>query len=282
MPRNLRTSLALAASAAIVLALAACGRSASTNDNGDALTKDGKLIVAVDATYPPNESVAADGKTVEGMDIDLVAEIAKRLNLELTWVKAPFDSIIPGIKAGKYTMGASSFTDNVEREKEVDFINYYSAGTSWVARAAAEVDPDNACGKTVAVQQGTIQVDDAQARSKACTDAGKPALNIKPFEAQTDATLAVTNSKADAFLADSPVAGYAVKQSGGALALMGEVYGTAPYGFAVDKGHGALAEAIQGALQNMIVDGTYTKILTKWGGEAGAVTSAAINAAGQK
>jgi polar amino acid transport system substrate-binding protein len=295
MSVSIRKALAVVATAAVAFTMAACSNSTNsgTSSSTDAPTgatitapatvaADGVLSVGVDATYPPNESVAADGKTVEGMDIDLVTEVAKRMGLTVKWTKAGFDSIIPGIQSGKYEMGASSFTDNPEREKVVDFVTYYSAGTSWVAKTGATITPDTACGMTVAVQQGTVQVDDANARSKTCTTAGKSAITIKPFEAQTDATLAVSNGKADAFLADTPVAIDAATKSNGVLALVGSVYDTAPYGFALPKNVPGLATAVQSAVNAMMADGTYMTILKKWGAQAGAVTTSVINGAAAK
>ena len=95
----------------------------------------GTLTVAADATYPPNEFLAEDGKTIVGMAPDLGEALEKALGIELRWVNAPFDGILPGLAAGKYDIGFSSFTDTKEREQTVDFVTYYSAGTSFIVRA---------------------------------------------------------------------------------------------------------------------------------------------------
>src|SRR6185436_20818502 len=94
-----------------------------------AIKSKGTLRVAADATYPPNESIATDGKTVVGMDADLAKAIGGALGLKVAVVNGTFDSIIPGLASGKYDLGMSSFTDTKEREKTVDFVTYFTAGT---------------------------------------------------------------------------------------------------------------------------------------------------------
>ena len=100
-----------------------------------AIKSKGTLTVAADATYAPNEFIGKDGKTVEGMDADLRGRSAQALGLKAKVVNATFDSIIPGLAAGKYDLGMSSFTDTKEREKTVDFVTYFSAGTSFYEKA---------------------------------------------------------------------------------------------------------------------------------------------------
>jgi polar amino acid transport system substrate-binding protein len=276
------------------LVLSACSSSNSLNSprtaaaTGDqALVKavptdvaaDGTLTFGSDGTYPPNESVAADGKTMEGMDIDLGTAIAAKLGLKAKFVNAPFDSIIPGIQSGKYEAGISSFTDNIDREKILDFVTYYSAGTSWAAKTGSTLTPDTVCGKNIAVQKGTVQVDDINARSKTCTSAGKTAIKVNQYQSQQDATATVVSGKNDAMLADSPVTGYAVKTSNGQLVGIGTVYGTAPYGIGVPKGKGDFAKAVQGAITSMITDGSYKTILDKYGAGDGGISVSVINGA---
>jgi polar amino acid transport system substrate-binding protein len=239
----------------------------------------GTITFGSDGTYAPNEFVGTDGKTMEGMDIDLGTAIAAKLGLKAKFVNAPFDSIIPAIQSGKYDAGISSFTDNKDREKILDFVTYYNAGTSWAAKTGSTLIPDTACGKNIAVQKGTVQVDDITARSKVCTTAGKAAIKINQYQSQQDATATVVSGKNDAMLADSPVTGYAVKTSSAQLQIIGSVYGTAPYGIALPKAKGDFAKAFQGAINSIIADGSYKTILDKYGAADGGVTTSVINGA---
>lgn len=279
------------------LALAGCG-SSSTDDSTPTeststsaaandiaalvpaeIAADGKLTFGTDTTYPPNEYMGADGKTLEGMSIDLGNAIAEKMGLEAEYVASPFDAILPAITSGKYEAGLSSFTINAERMKVVDFVSYYVAGTAWAGPAGSMLDPDNACGLAIAVQKGTVQVEDLNARSKACTDAGKKAITINQYQSQQDAAASVVSGKNAGMLADSDPIRYAVLQSSEKLVTIGEQYDTYPYGIALKQDNGTLAEAMQQAIQAIIDDGTYATILEKWAATAGAITTSEVNPA---
>jgi polar amino acid transport system substrate-binding protein len=242
-----------------------------------AITSAGKIIIGTDSTYAPSEYLDTDGKTVIGFDVDLFNAVAAKLGLKTQWQSAKFDDIIPGVGTGKYNIGVSSFTVNADREKQVTMVSYFSAGTQWAAKSGANIDPDNACGKKVAVQTSTVQVDDITARSKKCTDGGKSAITIDQYQAQSDATSAVITGKDDAMLADSPVCAYAVKQTNGQLALAGQIYDSAPYGYVLPKDQADFGGAIASAVQELIADGTYKNILSRWGVDAGSISTPAVN-----
>lgn len=240
----------------------------------DAIKADGKIVVGTDSTYAPAEFLAEDGKTIQGFDVDLFNAVAAKLGLKAEFVTAPFDNIIPSVGSGKYEIGVSSFTINDERKKQVDMVSYFAAGTQWAAKTGSTITPDTACGKTVAVQKGTVQVDDLEARSKKC---GADKIKIQQYQGQDEATAAVVSGKVDAMLADSPVVAYAVKQTNEQLSLIGEIYDSAPYGYVVKKNQGEFAQALADALKAAISDGTYRQALEKWGVEAGGITDPAVN-----
>jgi polar amino acid transport system substrate-binding protein len=236
------------------------------------------LVVAADATYAPDEFVGTNGKTVEGMDVDLANAIGKQLGTPIKVVNATFDSIIPGLAAGKYGLGMSSFTDTKERQKTVDFVTYFSAGTSFYTKAQGGPTVNSLadlCGKTVAVEKGTTEQTDAEAQSKKC---GSNAVKILTFPDQNGANLAISSGRAQVGMADSPVAAYQVKKSGGQFKLTGQPYGTAPYGIAIPKNTG-LDKPILDAVKALMANGTYNQILSKWGIQSGAIKTPAINAA---
>ena len=288
-----RRAIGLVAALALAIPLAACGGKSDTggsesSTNADsalagkvpaAIKSDGKILVGTDTTYAPSEFLGADGKTPTGFDIDLFAAVATKLGLKAEFQTATFGDIIPGVDSGKYEIGVSSFTVNSERMQKANMVSYFSAGTQWATKKGnpAGVKADDACGKKIAVQKDTVQVDDVTARAKKCTDAGKPAITIEPYPAQDAATAAVVSGKDDAMLADSPVCAYAVKQTNGQLALAGQIYDSAPYGYVLPKDQTDFAQAIASAVQALIADGTYKTILAKWGVDAGAITSPAVN-----
>src|SRR5690349_24818685 len=144
----------------------------------------GKLIVGVNIPYAPNEFKDPSGKIV-GFDVDLMNAIAATLGLQAEFREADFAKIIPAIQGDTFNVGMSSFTDTKEREQTVDFVTYFSAGILWAQKPGAGIDPKNACGKKVSVQATTTEeTDELPAKSKACTDAGKPAIDIIKFDGQ--------------------------------------------------------------------------------------------------
>ncbi|MDP9116817.1 MAG: transporter substrate-binding domain-containing protein, partial [Actinomycetota bacterium] len=204
-----------------------------------ALKSKGTLTIALDATYPPDESIATDGHTVIGMDADLGKALAAALGLKASLVNAKFDSIIPRLVDGTYNVGLSSFTDTKDREKTVDFVTYFSSGTSFFIKASggpAVTTLDALCGHHVSVEKSTTQQDDATAQDGKCKSAGKPGVDVQVYPDQNGANTALSSGRADVSMADSPVAAYQVKQSNGQFKLSGDAYGAAPYGIASPKG----------------------------------------------
>jgi len=243
------------------------------------VSADGKIVFGTDASYPPNEFTAPDGTTIIGMDVDLGTAVAQKLGLTAEFQNSAFPGIIPGIQGAKYELGMSSFSVNPERVQTVDMVSYFIAGTSVGVKAGNpdNINADDLCGKAVGVQAGTVQVEDIAARNQKCTEEGKPAIQVTELQAQTDVTLALNSGRIVAMLADSPVVDYAVKQSEGGLEAIGTPYDTAPYGIVLNKGQTEFAQAVQGAVQALIEDGTYLQILDQYGVANGAIPTSEIN-----
>lgn len=300
MLRRSRCLATIAAGLGAALALSACGsNSLSTPGSAgtgsvtsagadaaltaklpDKIKTSKKIIVGTDASYAPSEFLGADGKTVEGFDVDLFTAVAQKFGVDVEFQPASFDSIITGVQGGKYDIGVSSFTINDKRKQQVTMVSYFNAGTQWVTQKGnpKQVDPANACGLTVAVQAGTVQQEeDLPKRQAACKTAGKPAIKVLPYDGQDQATAAVATKKADAMLADSPVGAYAVLQSSGALMTVGDVYDAAPYGYVLPKAQADFGAAIVEALKALKSDGTYDEVLDKWGVKSGGISDFAVN-----
>ncbi len=243
-----------------------------------AVKSKGTIDVATDATYAPDEFIAPDGSTIVGMDADLATAITQVLGLKAKLINATFDTIIPGIQSGKYGMGASSFTDTIARQKVVDFVDYFTAGEGFYVKSGSPLAFNgltSLCGHTVAVESGTTEQSDAVAQGKKCTT-GK--VTVLSFGNQSQANLAVSSGRADVGFADSQVAGYIVATSNGVFQNSGTAFEVAPYGLALPKGNG-MAAPVQAAVNELIGNGVYNQILTKWGVQSGAVTSSVINGA---
>ena len=304
---NLRKLAVFALSAAMIVSLGACGTSeksdstasgdseSSSNTTGydvsgvtkdddiaamlpESVTKDGKLTVGMDTSYAPAEFLAEDGKTPIGFDVDIAKALANMFGLEAVPQTSNFDSIIPSIGT-KYDIGISSFTITPERMEAVDFVSMFKAGSTWVVKKGNpnKVDTSDLCGLKIAVQTGTTQEEEVNAAAKQCKTDGKSEVQILSNKLQTDVTTNVATGKADVFYADSPVAGYAIAQTEDTLEALGEDVGVTKEAVAIKKGDSDTAKAVQAALQKLMDDGTYMKILKHWGVEAGAIDKAEIN-----
>jgi polar amino acid transport system substrate-binding protein len=248
------------------------------------LTSAGKAVVATDASYAPNEFFAPGSSSeIIGMDIDLGHAIGQVIGVPFDFTNASFDTIIPAM-GSRYDVSLSSFTDTLERQKQVDMVTYFSAGTSFYVPKGKNSDLgslDALCGKSVGVEKGTTEATDATTQSATCTKDGKAKVDVVQFPDQNGANVALASGRVDVVMADSPVAAYAVEQSNGQFALAGQPYGTAPYGIVVPKtsDYAGLSNAILGALKDLNSDGIYAKIMTKWGVSSGSITNFQLNGA---
>jgi polar amino acid transport system substrate-binding protein len=282
-----------------VVVLAACGSSSKTTTTSSAPTKTtststgadaavaklvpasikskGTITVAADATYAPDEFIASDGHTVIGMDADLAKALVGVMGLKANVVNATFATIIPGLAAGRYDMGASSFTDTKAREKSVNFVDYANVGESFYTKTSGGTSIGSIadiCGKTVSVESSTTEEADAKTQSGKCTKAGKPGVKVLVFNTQTEANLAVSSGRAQLGFADTPVADYQVKQSGGEFKIVGAAYAPAPYGLAIPKGD--FDKAVLAAMKALEANGTYAQIFHKWGLDGIAIPAAQV------
>lgn len=304
-----RTFAAPVVLAAAALLVAGCG--GKTTDSGSqqanvtvtqaadiaalvpaAIKSKGTLTIATDASYAPNEFSTDGGKSFQGMDIDLGNAIGKVLNLQVKFVNTPFDGILAGLAAAKYDLGMSSFTDNAEREKTVDFVTYFKAGTSIAVKKGNPLGIKSSadlCGKKVAAEKGTIQLDsltkdkldDGSVTLRGtCKTDGKAVPVAVALPDQNAVNSALIAGRADAFTADSPVVDYQVKVTNGGIEQGGTAADVAPYGIAIAKTAGTFKDAVQKAVQKLIDDGSYTKIMETWGLTDGAITEAKVNGAG--
>ncbi|MCT7658389.1 serine/threonine protein kinase StpK7 [Mycobacterium deserti] len=238
----------------------------------------GRLVVGVHTPYAPNEFKDASGQIV-GFDVDLMNAVARTLGLAPEYRETAFEAILPSVRAGDFNVGMSSFTDTKDREESVDFVTYFQAGTLWAQRTGSGIHPSKSCGLRVGVSYATLQeTEDIPNRSEECVAAGQAPIEKVVYVSQDDLNEGLVNGEVDAMAADSPVAGFAIKTSGGALEAAGEVYNSAPYGWPVAKGS-ALAESLRQALAHLISTGEYRTIAVMWGVEKGMISTPVVNGA---
>lgn len=240
------------------------------------IAADGVLSYGTNPPFPPMEFKNSAGEII-GSDIDLAAAVAKVMGLEAKPVEQEFPLILPAISAGTVEFGAAGFTDSEERRKNYDFVDYLVACIQWSQQPGGNIDPDSACGLTVAVQRGTVSdTDDVQRRSEECVAQGKPEIHKLAYESSDTAANALVLGRVDAFSADAPVNAYAVARADGRMELIGDIYDAAYYGWAVKKGS-ALAPAMAKALQYLIDNGYYEEIMSQWNLDDTFIDEAMIN-----
>ncbi|WP_416968440.1 ABC transporter substrate-binding protein [Streptomyces sp. 4F14] len=251
----------------------------------------GVIKVGSDIAYAPVEFKDASGKTV-GIDPDLADAMGKQLGVKFEFENGTFDTLITGLRSKRYDIAMSAMTDTKNRQngidadtgkkvgEGVDFVDYFTAGVSIYTPKGKDQGIKtwaDLCGKKIVVQRGTVSEDLAKSEAKKCPK-GKT-ISMEAFDNDQQAQTRLRAGGADAGSSDFPVAAYAVKTSGGGndFQLVGEQVEAAPYGIAVAKTNTQLRDALQAALDAIIKNGEYTKVITKWGVTAGAVTQATVN-----
>lgn len=295
-----RWGVAVALAAALVVSAAACAdRKSSGSDKADAkggaaaaplaaelppkYREANKIVVGSDIAYAPMEYYDTDGTTVLGFDVELADAIGRQLGVKLEFRNLGFDGLVTALRSGRIDMIMSGMSDTKERQERVDFVDYYKAGAMLITRKG---NPDglaslaDLCGRTVAVQRATTQEGYAQKQSADCEKAGKSKIEILSFDRETEALLQVKQGRAAAGMEDYPVATYNARTSGGGndFEVVGEQIEAGPLGIAVAKTDTALRAAIKKALDALIANGEYKRLVDKWQMPAGAVTEATINA----
>lgn len=279
---------------AISAGLAALGMAACSNSDADttepsvaALTglssqvpekvrQDGKLTVGIDPNYPPMEYLER-GSAV-GADVDIMRGVAQKLGLELDLLEDTYALLVPGVAANRFEAAISALTVDQTDRANADMVTYYRAGSQLGVRPPAKdkFGPTNLCGRKVAVLDGTVQSAQLAEKSANCIERGRKPIQIMPYQSQEPATRAVIGGKVYATLADSPVITHAAKVNDGRFVPNGRAFAKAPYGIAVSKDRRAMARLVRKAVQSMIDDGSYQRILEKWGIEDGAIRKSRV------
>ena len=219
---------------------------------------------------------------VRGIDPDLATELGRKLGVRFTFVNTPFDELIPSLKAGRFDVIISSMTATAERARQISFLEYFQAGTSILV---ASGNPErigsmaDLCGQTVTLQEGTIHEELVAAQQPRC---GAGRIKARPLASGTQVVLEVKFGRADAALADFPVAAYNAKVSGLGhdFQVVGDQIDPGPYGIGLRKDDAELASVLQEALREIIADGSYDRVLTKWNVADGALKTAEMTGAG--
>jgi polar amino acid transport system substrate-binding protein len=249
-----------------------------------AILQRGIIRVGGSDPYPPAAFYAPDGRTFVGFEPDLAAEMGRVLGVRFEFVNLSFSDLLPQLRRHKIDIVMASMTDNAEREKQADFVNYFQAGTAIIVQRGNPQGIStlkDLCGKVVAVAEGTVQVDLLRRTQKGC-DADER-IDVRSYGDNANALLQLRTGRAAAVLSDYPPAVHLStdrRTSAHYQLAASTQYEPSPYGIAVAKGQAELRDSLRGALEQVMRSGAYAEVLQRWGVPSGALETATINAGG--
>ena len=257
-----------------LLAFAACGDDEDGGGGGGGAPEldDGVLTIGSDITYAPIEFYKEGTEEADGLDVDLAKALAAELGVEVEFINSGFDGLIEALRTNEFDVVMSAMTITDERSQQIDFVPYVNVGVGIVVPAG---NPNNIqeledlCGLTVAVQAGTIQLDEMEDLNQdACADNN---VDIVTFDTNPLAVEDVRTGGADANFSDFPVAFLDAQESDGVLEVVEPAPNPQPYGIGVRKESTELKAALEDALQAVKDSGEYDTILAKWNLESTAL-----------
>ncbi len=247
----------------------------------DSIKASGKIIVGINGIFPPMEFKEPGTDALIGIDVELVEAIARKLNVTIEFDDQKFDQLINSINTRRVDMVISGMSDSAARQKSLDFIDYFNSGTQcFTLRAlAGEITGLEALsGKTLAVSAATDYLTTMQRWNKEnLVSKGKPGITIMAVDSAASARMQMVQGRAQASALSPEALGWANVQQKGAFVAVGPLLESNPYGIAFSKDNVQLRDAVYAALQQVFADGSYTKILGKWGSESGALSRPLIN-----
>lgn len=243
-----------------------------------AIKDSGVLKVGGETSQPPY--LFTDGANVKGLEADFIVAVSKTLGLKPEITNTKFASLVTGLTSRRFDVAMANFSDTKARQEQIDFVDYAKSQQTFVVKKG---NPSNVtsmeelCGHKVAGATGAKSVNLANDQSKACQAAGKPAVSVEAFPTVADAQLALTNGRVDALPIEYALARAQVQASNGDLELVDTFYGPGLNGAGIRKGDSELQAALVEALQSLMDNGTYKKVLDKWELPAMAIEKPVVN-----
>ncbi|MGN0173750.1 MAG: transporter substrate-binding domain-containing protein [Acutalibacteraceae bacterium] len=253
MKKFIKILSAVMAIAMMATVFAGCGSKDKTSET-ETQAKE-KLVMATNAEFPPYEY--HEGDQIVGIDAEIAALIADKLGMELEIEDVAFDSIIPGVQSGKYDMGMAGLTVTEDRLKDVNFSDTYAKGVQVViVKEDSEIKTiDDVKGKKIGVQTSTT------GDIYATEDYGEE--NITRYDNGAVAVQALSSGKVDCVIIDNePAKSYVASTKG--LKILETEYVTEDYAICFKKDNTELQEKVNGALKELIADGSVQKVVDKY------------------
>jgi polar amino acid transport system substrate-binding protein len=237
-------------------------------------------IDAITTPYPPAEFLEKNGKTYTGWEIQLTNAIASLLHLKVSYITATNTDDIPSVQSGRAQISPGSWTITAQREKIVEFVTDFLAGTQFFLSKSSNLTVNSKtslCGLSVAVLSATIEAAAAQAQTKKCTASGKPKVTIQDYPTEAAVTLAIESGRAQVAWTGAPQAEYLVREQPTKFKLGGKDFTVLPLGIIVSKKLPKLANAMAAAMNVLLKNGTYAHILAEWGVSSGSIHHSVVD-----
>lgn len=248
----------------MMMAVAGCSAKDESSEESSSSTEESsqeqsgsenELVMATNATFPPYEYY--DGNDIVGIDVEIAEAIAEKLGMTLRVDDMEFNSIITAVNNGAANFGMAGMTITPEREQNVDFSTSYATGIQVViVQEDSDIQtPEDLDGKLIGVQLTTT------GDIFASEDYGDE--NVEKYNKGADAVIALKQGKVDAVIIDNEPAKVFVQQNEG-LKILDTEYAVEDYAIAVNKGNTELLDKINGALDELMEDGTVQGIIDKY------------------
>lgn len=300
MTKQYARAIAIALTIALFLlvagAVAACGGDegtssetaspAASSDSLNSLLPEeiksaGEIKVGINGIYAPMEYKDPATDELVGLDVDFANAVGELLGVKMVYDDQQFDQLINSVATGRDDMVLSGMSDTVERQKTLDFVDYFNSGTQAFTTKdlSGEITSlEDLSGKTLAVSASTDFYTTMEKWSNDNLEAnGKPGIKMLGVDSEASARLQMKQGRAEASAISPEVLGWIEKETPGEFVPVGEMLAPAPYGIAFNKDNAQLRDAVQAALQKMIDDGSYQAILDQWNCGQAAVSEATVN-----
>ena len=275
-------TFALTATAVLSALISVSSWAANTHLLPKSITEKGYISAGIAPNYPPMDFKDPATNKLTGIDYDLGTEISKRLGIEIRWQETAFEQMVSGLATNRIDIVMSGMTDTPERQKTVDFVDYFSTGPQFYTLESQKdlKDIDDMCGKKIGTsRRTTFPVEIAKWSDVNCVAKGKPAIVVIGTEGSADARAQLRQGRLDAAVQGSETLPYIQGQEPGVFKVIGGTLARQLTGLGVAKNNPELSAAIIATLNDMIKDGSYAKILDKWQLKDGAVAEATLNGA---
>jgi polar amino acid transport system substrate-binding protein len=239
------------------------------------------FTVAVALGSPPDDFRNEQGE-IAGWEVDILRAATQAMGLQLELRPTTFDTLIPGLQSKRFDAAVGQMGVTTVREQVVDMIGTLLANEQFAALADSNIKVntlDDICGLTVGTTRGSREMVFAEAQNPKCEAAGKKPINALAFSDGNGAAESLMSKRSDLFWLGSTAVSYFVNQSQGKTKVVGSYTDTSYIGVALPKGSD-MSAALQAAIQHLIEDGTYQKIVQKWGLEKGAIKQSPLNPTG--